>query len=187
MAVKGLNTNILYNVYLFLFIDFLDIHCFTLLPPSQNRASTKQSIPCPDSLCEDRGNGNFAMESHPNYFLQCAHGQAYCLPCFPTSLLFGEICKHCLKSEQKCLTSRLLSKKAIRSGNKLAVGILDPCPQVCQNVEVGIKRNPLNPNQFVYCRSELPLACDNCPIGEIYGERWQCCYNPEDLEKTKRS
>ena len=66
--------------------------------------TTPPAVPCPDSLCTGRSDGNFEYhfqgEYRANYFLQCSNGFAFCQPCFPLSLEFSEGCNQCLYTKQ---------------------------------------------------------------------------------------
>jgi len=62
--------------------------------------TTPPAVPCPNSLCDGKGDGNFEYHYYnqyrANYFLQCSNGLAYCQACFPLSLEFSEPCNQCL-------------------------------------------------------------------------------------------
>ena len=70
------------------------------------------SVPCPDSLCKHRADGNYNYHYYgvyrSNYFLQCTNGLAYCQPCFPLSLRFSEKCNQCLDSNTGKLLENIL-------------------------------------------------------------------------------
>ena len=62
--------------------------------------TTPPPVPCPNSLCKGKADGNYEYYYYsyykPNYFLQCSNGLAYCQACFPLSLEFSEGCNQCL-------------------------------------------------------------------------------------------
>jgi len=52
-------------------------------------------------MCNGKSDGNYEVKFSdgqivPNYFLQCANGQASCQPCWPLSLEFSPECNQCL-------------------------------------------------------------------------------------------
>ena len=65
--------------------------------------TTPPAVPCPDSLCKGKADGNFDYRYHgkynSHYFLQCSGGLAYCQACFPLSLEFSQDCNQCLYSK----------------------------------------------------------------------------------------
>ena len=79
--------------------------------------TTPPAVPCPNSLCKDRADGNYEYEYHGtsrvNYFVQCSNELAYCQPCFPLHLEFSQRCNQCLTKKsgmfmQHCMKSFLL-------------------------------------------------------------------------------
>ena len=72
--------------------------------------TTPPPVPCPDSLCEGKSDGNYAYYYYnyyrANYFVQCSGGIAQCQACFPSNLEFSEDCNQCLYSKHGmiCLT-----------------------------------------------------------------------------------
>ncbi|XP_057290389.1 uncharacterized protein LOC130613087 [Hydractinia symbiolongicarpus] len=65
--------------------------------------TTPPPVPCPNSLCAGKADGNHYYD-HPtmgqkdNYFVQCVSGLAYCQACWPLSLKFKKECNQCLYS-----------------------------------------------------------------------------------------
>uniref|UniRef100_A0A7M5V7I6 Uncharacterized protein n=1 Tax=Clytia hemisphaerica TaxID=252671 RepID=A0A7M5V7I6_9CNID len=73
--------------------------------------TTPPAVPCPDSLCHGKADGNFQYiyygRLNKNYFLQCSDGLAYCQACWPLSLEFSENCNQCLYSKHDdCVTTQ---------------------------------------------------------------------------------
>ena len=66
--------------------------------------TTPPTVPCPNSLCNERIDGNYEYhykgEYRANYFLQCLGGLAYCQACWPMSLEFSGKCNQCLYSKK---------------------------------------------------------------------------------------
>ena len=94
--------------------------------------TTPPAVPCPDSLCKGKSDGNFEYHYYDqyraNYFLQCSGGMAYCQPCFPLSLEFSEGCNQCLYTKYGKNT-HTLKKWFFKFNYKNIVLILDKYTQ----------------------------------------------------------
>ena len=73
--------------------------------------TTPPAVPCPNSLCKGRADGNYEYyyysRYNPHYFLQCSNGLAYCQACWPLSLEFSEPCNQCLYNRKdECVSTQ---------------------------------------------------------------------------------
>ena len=65
--------------------------------------TTPPPVPCMDSMCQGKSDGNYAYyyngDYRANYFIQCVGGLSQCQACFPMSLEFSQDCNQCLYSK----------------------------------------------------------------------------------------
>ena len=130
------------------------------------------SVPCPDSLCSHRPDGNYNYEYYgvyrSNYFLQCSNGLAYCQPCFPLSLEFSERCNQCLdRKTDDCVSTK-----------PWAPATTFECPDKCPHRGSDFSGNiedPNNAHQYVACFHGQTVGCVACPRGLLFNEKWNAC------------
>ncbi|XP_066927390.1 uncharacterized protein [Clytia hemisphaerica] len=134
--------------------------------------TTPPAVPCPDSLCKGKADGNFEYyyygQYRRNYFVQCSNGLAYCQPCFPLSLEFSETCNQCLYSKHdKCVTTEAWEPATTFE-----------CPDKCPHRGPHFNGNiadPNNPHQYVACWHGATVGCIACPKGLLFNEKWNAC------------
>ena len=134
--------------------------------------TTPPAVPCPDSLCKGRADGNFEYHYHgkynPHYFLQCSNGLAYCQACWPLSLEFSEGCNQCLYARSDdCVTTEPWTPATTFE-----------CPDACPNRGPHFSGNiadPSNPHQYVACFHGATVGCIACPKGLQFNEKWNAC------------
>ena len=138
------------------------------MTPPPITGTTPPAIDCPKSLCNDYKEGNFEMSSHPNYFLQCIGGEAYCRACFPLHLFFSQKCNQCLynKDDDCVTTSEWLPATTFQ------------CPDECPNkgpTYTGNIADPTQSRQYVACFEGATVGCVACPGNLEFNESENAC------------
>ena len=100
-----------------LFLYFTDASGFF---PIKITGPTPPPVPCADSLCNGKTDGNHeytdpvTYRKNPHYFVQCSSGVASCQACWPSSLVFKRECNQCLYTREgnynTTLSGKALSK-----------------------------------------------------------------------------
>ncbi|XP_066934001.1 uncharacterized protein [Clytia hemisphaerica] len=130
--------------------------------------TTPPAIPCPNSLCNGRYDGNFAVPYYKNYFVQCVGGLAFCQACFPLSLEFSQTCNQCLYSKyDDCLTTQ-----------KWHPATTFACPDKCPHYGPEFSGNiedPDQPRQYVACWKGVTVGCVACPGNLKFNQKENAC------------
>ncbi|XP_066918654.1 uncharacterized protein [Clytia hemisphaerica] len=130
--------------------------------------TTPPAIPCPNSLCQGKYDGNFALKSHRNYFLQCVGGNAYCQACFPLSLEFSQRCNQCLYNRKdECVTTQKWEPAT-------TFACPDKCPARGPDFTGNIKDDH-EPRQYVACWKGVTVGCIACPGNLKFNEKENAC------------
>ena len=151
--------------------------------------TTPPAVPCPDSLCKGKPDGNYEYHYYsrynPHYFLQCSNGLAYCQACWPLSLEFSEPCNQCLYARKdECVSTA-----------PWAPATTFECPDKCPHRGPNFSGNiadPNNPHQYVACFHGATVGCIACPKGLQFNEKWNAClyegkYKTERVVPAKKS
>ena len=134
--------------------------------------TTPPAVPCPDSLCKGRADGNYEYyyysRYNPHYFLQCSNGLAYCQACWPLSLEFSEPCNQCLYNRKdECVSTQPWEPATTFE-----------CPDKCPHRGPKFSGNiadPSNSHQYVACFHGATVGCIACPKGLQFNEKWNAC------------
>ena len=130
--------------------------------------TTPPAIECPNTMCNGKSDGNYAMGSHKNYFYQCNGGNAYCQACFPMSLEYSQECNQCLYSAgDECITTR-----------KWAPATTFDCPDACPEYGPDYSKNVAdksNDRQYVACWKGVTVGCIACPGNLKFNEAQNAC------------
>ena len=142
--------------------------------------TTPPAIPCPNTMCNGKSDGNFAIGSHPNYFVQCVGGLAYCQACWPLSLEFSQDCNQCLYTKSdECVTTK-----------KWEPATTFACPDVCPKYGPDFNGNvadPSNARQYVGCWKGVTVGCVACPGNLKFNEYENAClYEGKYLTEPSR-
>ena len=134
--------------------------------------TTPPAVPCPNSLCKGKSDGNFEYHNYgqyrANYFLQCSNGLAYCQACFPLSLEFSEPCNQCLYARSDdCVSTEPWTPAT-------TFECPDKCPHNGPHFSGNIK-DPQNNRQYVACWKGQTVGCVACPNNLLYNEEWNAC------------
>ncbi|XP_066915677.1 uncharacterized protein [Clytia hemisphaerica] len=162
-------------------IIFAIISVAAALEVGTQTGTTPPAVPCPDSLCKGKADGNFEYHYYGryrrNYFLQCSNGLASCQACWPLSLEFSEGCNQCLYSKHDdCVTT--------------SPWVPEPtyfCPDKCPHRGPKFSGNipdPYNSQQYVACWEGVTVGCIKCPSGLQFNEKWNACLY-EGIYKTE--
>ncbi|XP_066934995.1 uncharacterized protein [Clytia hemisphaerica] len=134
--------------------------------------TTPPAVPCPDSLCKGKADGNFEYyyygQYRSNYFVQCSNGLAACQPCFPLSLEFSQSCNQCLYNKQDdCVTTQPWEPAT-------TLKCTDICPTRGPEFSGNIE-DPHSPFQYIACWKGVTVGCVACPSGLQFNEKWNAC------------
>ncbi|XP_066927396.1 uncharacterized protein [Clytia hemisphaerica] len=134
--------------------------------------TTPPAVPCPDSLCKGKPDGNFEYyyygQYRRNYFVQCSNGLAYCQACWPLSLEFSEGCNQCLYNKyDDCVTTKPWEPAT-------TFECPDKCPARGPHFSGNIEDDH-NPHQYVACFHGQTVGCIACPKGLQFNEKWNAC------------
>ena len=130
--------------------------------------TTPPPIKCPNTYCNGKVDGNYALYDNRNYFVQCIDGVAQCQACWPLSLEFSESCNQCLYSKHdNCVTTQ-----------PWLPATTFECPDKCPHKGPDFSGNvadPYNPRQYVACWQGATVGCIACPGNLEYNEEWNAC------------
>ncbi|XP_066935844.1 uncharacterized protein [Clytia hemisphaerica] len=134
--------------------------------------TTPPAVPCPDSLCKGKADGNFEYyfygQYRSNYFVQCSNGLAYCQACFPLSLEFSQTCNQCLHNKyDDCVTTQKWHPATTFS-----------CPDKCPHYGPHFSGNvedPSNDRQYVACWKGVTVGCIACPGNLKFNQKENAC------------
>ena len=149
----------------YVFFSFLAISGLEVLHIT---GTTPPAIDCPNSLCYGKSDGNYALYTNKNYFLQCSKGLAYCQACWPLSLEFSQNCNQCLYSKHdECITTK-----------KWHPATTFECPDKCPIYGPSFSGNvadPGNTRQYVACWQGVTVGCVACPGNLEFNQQWNAC------------
>jgi len=171
-----------------IFITLALVAACQALTPEHITGTTPPPVKCPNSLCNNRPDGNYEYRYYGqylrNYFVQCSNGLAYCQPCWPLSLEFSESCNQCLYNKHDdCITTQPWHPATTFE-----------CPDKCPHRGPHFSGNiadPNNPHQYVACYHGVTVGCIACPRGLKFNEQWNAClydgiYKTEQVKTTKK-
>ena len=129
-------------------------------------------VPCPNSLCEGKHDGNYEYYYqyvyNPHYFLQCSGGLAYCQACFPMSLEFSQDCNQCLYNKKDaCVTTKKWESQPTYH-----------CPDMCPGRGpdyTGNIEDLYNYHQYIACWKGVTVGCVKCPADLLFNEEYNAC------------
>uniref|UniRef100_A0A7M5UWH9 Chitin-binding type-2 domain-containing protein n=1 Tax=Clytia hemisphaerica TaxID=252671 RepID=A0A7M5UWH9_9CNID len=137
------------------------------------RNSPPPTVACPNTLCQNKPNGNYQHPSNKNYFIQCSNGEPYCQVCWPLTLEFSEKCNQCLYSaNDEC------AKTLPFADSPISTKTSSDCPDQCnmRGPEFsGNLANPFNPRGYISCWLGVTVACLPCPGKLEFNERKNRC------------
>ena len=135
--------------------------------------TTPPAVPCDDSMCSGKSDGNHAYYYHgkfynSHYFLQCSNGYAYCQACWPFDLEYSKDCNQCLyNAGDPCVTTKIWTPDATYQ-----------CPDLCANYGPKYSGNMYDPDNlkhYIACWEGITVGCVNCPKGLLYNEKENAC------------
>ncbi|XP_066922977.1 uncharacterized protein [Clytia hemisphaerica] len=136
--------------------------------------TTPPAVPCPNTLCKGKADGNFAYVNPTNYklvknyFVQCLGGNAYCQACWPLSLEFSPRCNQCLYgSNDECVTTLPFQPATTFQ-----------CPDKCPHRGpkfTGNIADPAEKRQYVACWEGVTVGCVACPGKLEFNESENAC------------